>query len=182
VNQSGAPGPQIRRAGPADARAVAEIAVSGWQAAYRGILADGFLDSLSVAARETAWREMLERDADGSTPTWLAEQGGRAVAFLTSGPPRDEDVTPPAAEVYALYVLPAAWRQGVGRALLETAVRHWWDRGADALVLWVLQANAPARSFYQAMGWHPDGGRQQLEIAATTVSEVRYRLAPVRCP
>jgi GNAT superfamily N-acetyltransferase len=160
---------------------VAEIAVRGWQAAYRDILPGEYLDGLSVAAREAAWRGLLEPDPDDRTPTWLAESGGRAVAFLSSGPPRDGDLPLPAAEVYALYVLPESWRQGAGRALLEAAAWHWWDHGADVLVLWVLEANAPARAFYEAMGWRPDGGRQQLELASVAVTEVRYRLAPLRC-
>jgi GNAT superfamily N-acetyltransferase len=180
VDRSAPPPPTIRRAGVADARAVAAIAVAGWQAAYGGIFPADYLDGLSVDARETAWREMLQRDADGGTPAWLAERDGRAVAFLASGPPRDEDVPLRAAEVYAIYVLPEAWRAGVGRTLLRTAERHWHDLGAAALVLWVIEANAPARAFYEAMGWQLDGGRQQYEMAGVVVTEVRYRLRVTR--
>lgn len=178
VDDSGPPAPQVRRAGILDAHAIAEVAVRSWQAAYRGIFTDESLDRLSVDVREVAWREMLERDADGGAPAWLAERDGRAIAFLSSGPPRDEDVPLPAAEVYAVYVLPEAWRSGVGQALLETALRHWLARGTVTLVLWVLEANERARGFYEAMGWQLDGGRQQFELGGVTVTEVRYRLGP----
>jgi GNAT superfamily N-acetyltransferase len=82
----------------------------------------------------------------------------------------------PAAEVYALYVLPEAWRGGVGRSLLTTAVEYLRTRGAALLTLWVLEDNGPGRAFYEVMGWEPDGARQPLEMAGFSVTEVRYRL------
>jgi GNAT superfamily N-acetyltransferase len=167
---------RVRRALPADARAIAEVTVRGWQAAYRGLMPDEFLDGLSVAGREAAWREMLDRDADGGVPAWLAERDGRAVGFVSSGPPRDEDAPLPGAELYAIYVLTEERRSGIGRLLLDTATAHWRKRGATELVLWVFEGNAPARAFYEAMGWRPDGGRQELRIAGTSLGEIRYRL------
>jgi GNAT superfamily N-acetyltransferase len=166
----------VRRALPADARAIAEVAVRGWQTAYRGLMPDDFLAGLSVAGREAAWRDMLDCDTDGGVLAWLAERDGRAVGFVSSGPPRDKDMPLPGAELYAIYVLTEEGRSGIGRALLQTAAAHWRERGATQLGLWVLESNAPARAFYGAMGWRPDGARQQLEIAGTSLAEIRYRL------
>jgi hypothetical protein len=39
----------------------------------------------------------------------------------------------------------------------------------------VLEANAGARAFYEAMGWHADGARQTLELGGTEVQEIRNR-------
>jgi GNAT superfamily N-acetyltransferase len=168
----------VRRAVPADARTIAEIGVIGWRAAYRGILPDDFLAGLSVDVREIAWRSLLETDPEGRAPTWIAERGGRAVGFVASGPPRDDDVPPPAAEVYALYVRPEAWRTGAGSTLLSTAVDHWRAGGATTLVLWVLQANGLARSFYESQGWRPDGASQPLDLGGFVTTEVRYLIRP----
>ncbi len=168
----------VRRAVAADARVIAEIGVIGWRAAYRGILPADFLSGLSVDIREIAWRAMLESDSDGRAPSWIAEWEGRAVGFAASGPPRDDDVPPPAAEVYALYVLPEAWRAGAGSALLSTAVDHWRSVGATTLVLWVLEANTPARGFYESQGWRPDGASQPLDLGGFVTTEVRYRIRP----
>jgi GNAT superfamily N-acetyltransferase len=82
----------------------------------------------------------------------------------------------PALEIYAIYVMPEAWRSGVGGALLSTAVDHWRESGVTALVLWVLEANSAGRAFYEAMGWQPDGIRQLIDLGGFTVAEVRYRL------
>jgi GNAT superfamily N-acetyltransferase len=166
----------IRRAAAPDARAIAEIGVRGWQAAYRGILPDGFLSGMSVAAREVAWQSVLESDAAGGAPAWVAERDGRAIGFVASGPPRDEDVPLPAAEVYAIYVLPEAWRGGAGTALLAVSMDHWAAHGATSLVLWVLEDNSRGRAFYEARGWLPDGHRQEIDFGGFTATEIRYRL------
>jgi GNAT superfamily N-acetyltransferase len=167
---------RIRPATVADARAIAEIGVLGWQAAYRGILPDGLLASLSVAPREVAWRSILESDPNRASPAWVAEGDGRVVGFVSSGPPRDEDVPLPAAEIYAIYVVPETCRRGAGSALLNAAVDHWRTHGAATLVLWVLEANARGRAFYAALGWQADGRRQEIDLGGQATPEVRYRL------
>ncbi len=167
---------RIRRATVADARAIAQINVAGWQAAYRGIIPDDFLDGMPVAARQVALETRLQSDEGDAAPAWIAERGGVAIGFVSSGPPRDEDVPLPAAEVYAIYVLPDAWRGGAGRALLATAVDDWLVRGATTLTLWVLEANTPGRAFYEAMGWTPDGQRQEIDFGGFERTEIRYRL------
>ena len=170
------PGPLIRQAVVGDARSIAEIGVLGWQAAYRGLLPDDFLAGLSVDARAVAWGMLLADGAGWASPAWVAERGGRIVGYLSTGPPRDEDVPLPAAEIYAIYVLPSSWRSGVGRALLATAVTEWRSRGVERLVLWVLEGNAQARAFYKAMGWTTDGGRHRIDPVGIAATEVRYRL------
>jgi ribosomal protein S18 acetylase RimI-like enzyme len=166
----------IRRAGPDDARAIAETGVVGWRSAYRGLLPDDYLDGMSVETREVAWRQRLESDPDGLTPAWVGEVAGRVAGFVSGGPPRDDDIAPPAAEIYAIYLRPEARRQGLGTALMDTATTHFRGHGAPYLVLWVFEANAAARSFYGALGWVPDGGRQVLLVAGVRAVEVRYRL------
>jgi GNAT superfamily N-acetyltransferase len=164
----------VRRATTADAHAIAAINVASWQAAYRGIMPDDFLDGMSTVAREAALETRLLRDDGDGAPVWVAERGGVTIGFVSSGPPRDEDVPLPAAEVYAIYVMPEEWRGGAGKALLAAAVDHWLERGAACLVLWVLEANSGGRAFYEAMGWRWDGHRQELDFGGFATPELRY--------
>jgi GNAT superfamily N-acetyltransferase len=166
----------VRRAAAADARAIAEINVAGWQAAYRGLMPEAFLESLSADQRELAWRARLEGGADAGDPAWVAELDGEPVGYLVSGPPRDEDAEPGAVEIYAVYVRPDVWRSGVGRRLIEVATAEWWRRGATSLLLWVLEGNTRARSFYEALGWTADGSTKTYDMGGFTTLEARYRL------
>lgn len=166
----------IRDATAADARAIAELTVAGWRAAYRQILPDDYLDGLSVDARETGWRAFLEASDGAGTAAWIAMRDGRAVGFASGGPPRDDDAPPDAREVFAIYVDPRAWRTGAGRLLLGRAADWAAQQGARQMLLWVLERNDPARAFYEAMGWRPDGGRQLIELHEASAVEVRYRI------
>ena len=56
----------------------------------------------------------------------------------------------------ALYVLPDAWGGGVGSALHDAAVDALRPLSTEAR-LWVLEANATARRFYERRGWRLDG-------------------------
>jgi hypothetical protein len=46
----------IRKATPEDARAIAEVHVKSWRAAYRDLLPQDFLQGLSVDRREQQWQ------------------------------------------------------------------------------------------------------------------------------
>ena len=51
----------IRFANASDAPQIAKIHVESWKEAYRGLLPDAYLSSLSIPKRETAWHEILEK-------------------------------------------------------------------------------------------------------------------------
>jgi ribosomal protein S18 acetylase RimI-like enzyme len=76
-------------------------------------------------------------------------------------------------EVYALYVAPEWWSTGTGRSLMSRAVAALTDAGYERAVLWVLEANARARRFYERAGWACDGASNVLDGLGGVV-EVRY--------
>jgi [ribosomal protein S18]-alanine N-acetyltransferase len=63
------------------------------------------------------------------------------------------------AEILTLAVLPAARRQGLGRALLAAALAEAGARGAGEMFLEVAAGNAAARALYAAAGFTPVGRR-----------------------
>lgn len=164
----------LRRAHEADARGIAEVHVHTWQQAYRDLLPIAYLGSLSVEARERYWATELAVLPAERRP-WLAEAAGEVVGFASSGPSRDEGMAPSVGEIYTLYVLPDCWARGVGRSLLDHAVRDLLEHGYDPVTLWVLEANERARRFYELAGWATDGARKIDHIGDEQVNEVRYR-------
>lgn len=112
----------VRQATAADARAIAEIQVSTWRAAYRGFLPRQLLEDLSVSLREASWRGVLEdRAAVGFTVVAEAGEGSPFGFCSVALPSRDEGAGERTAEVAATYVDPHRWGSGVGRALLSQA-------------------------------------------------------------
>jgi ribosomal protein S18 acetylase RimI-like enzyme len=58
-----------------------------------------------------------------------------------------------------LYVTPARRRQGMGRALMEAAIREAQDRGADTMEIGVDEPDLAARRLYESLGFtNREGG------------------------
>jgi ribosomal protein S18 acetylase RimI-like enzyme len=164
----------LRRATPDDAPALAEVHVNSWRSAYRGLVPDSYLASLDEARREEQFREFLKAD---SQETYLAEQNGEVLGFLTLGDCRDCDVDhKTTAEIWGIYLAPAHWRKGIGCFLCRQAERMLRSRGYEQATLWVFEENEPARRFYEAMGFEPDGASKILNPGAP-LKAVRYRKA-----
>jgi ribosomal protein S18 acetylase RimI-like enzyme len=171
---SGSHGLRIDPAAPADCREIAEVHVLSWQHAYRGLIADATLDALSVDQREALWREALDRQQ----PQLLVARNdaGALTGFIAFGRSRDADASADGAEVWALYVAPAAWSRGVGRSLWDAARERLRCAGFGSVSLWVIEGNARAIAFYEAMGWRREAGSaKRFELNGQALDEVRYR-------
>jgi len=166
----------VRAAVVDDARAIAQIHVDGWRAAYRGQMPDALLDGLSFDRRTEDRRRDIVEPRSPEHRTWVAEEDGRVVAFAITGPSRDKDAAPGVAELFAIYVDPARWGSGAGRATLAHVVADLRRRGLAAVMLWVLDTNARARRFYEVAGFVADGGEKSEPFGGATLREVRYLL------
>ena len=165
---------RIRPATPDDSRGIAEVHVGTWRAAYAGIVPKAHLDGLSVEARATVWR--TRNFPTGPTQAiWVAEEDGSIVGFANAGTSRDEGCSG-LGELRAIYVDPGRWDAGVGSALHDAAVSSLRAAGFPAATLWVLEANARARRFYERRGWRPDAASKTIELGGAALVEVRYRL------
>jgi ribosomal protein S18 acetylase RimI-like enzyme len=169
----------IRPSAPEDADEVESLRVAGWRAAYRGIVPDAYLDSLPVDGER---RRRLMTERGGEYDESVAVHDGEIVGWVAAGPPRDEDLTGPGhGEVYACYVLPGWWGRGVGRLLMNHALRQLAGTGRTSVTLWVLEDNERARRFYESFGLRPDGARKLLDFGEQ-VAEIRYLLTQPLSP
>ena len=163
----------VRRATVDDAGAIAAIHVHAWRAAYRGILPSAFLEALSVEARERGWRQNLERP---SAETWVADDGGELVGWVSAGRSRDSDVSRTMAEVWAIYVAPPHWRRGVGKRLWHEAEEQLSGAGFDVVSLWVLKQNVQAIAFYETRGLAVDSGVERtVALGGAELVEIRLQ-------
>src|ERR671937_1985048 len=97
--------PSVRPATIGDARAIARVHIETWRTAYAHIFPAGFLAGLSVDESAALAKRLL---IEGSEEILVAELDGRFVGFASGGPSRDEDEAAAPAELYAMYVEPAA--------------------------------------------------------------------------
>jgi ribosomal protein S18 acetylase RimI-like enzyme len=171
---------QIETAEADDCRAVATVHVESWQHAYHDILPAPYLASLSVDAREAVWLRLVERR---QAHLLVARSAGQIVGFIAFGPSRNEDAPPGRAEIWTLYVRPAAWSTGVGRELCRAARQQLEVDGYQSVELWVIAENARAIRFYENAGFVEEpASRRCFELGGATLWEVRHVWPSVQRP
>jgi GNAT superfamily N-acetyltransferase len=162
----------VRAAEPADIDDIVEVHIATWKVAYRGQLPDDYLDGLDAtrSRRVPIWQQAI---GDPAKRVVVAESDGEIVGFVSVGR-SDEPLPAGCGELFAIYVHPKAWDAGVGRALMIRALDELRFLGYSNAILWVLESNARARTFYERGGWRADGTTKTETRPGVVLSEVRY--------
>ena len=168
-----------------DGPAFARVHVRAWQAGYRGIIDDAYLDALDPQARgakaEEAFGARQHQNqaanlAAGMPLMAIADESPAGVA--TWGPYRQangELGDDGLCELWMLNVDPAWWGKGVAAALVDHALAQLAATfDVPVAVLWVLEDNARARRFYEKTGWRPDHETKTITVGSQQLTELRY--------
>ena len=144
----------VRPATARDAKAIAQIHVATWQAAYQDLMPDDYLKKMTLEKRQAYWSEAIEY----SEPQLLvAAEGEKIVGFVGYDRSRDPKTRSTVGEIWAIYVLPSHWGQGVGVALWDGARDGLKEEGCTQVTIWVLLRNERALQFCeQAAGFKRD--------------------------
>lgn len=128
---------------------VSEIVISSWKTAYRGIIADEYLDSLTVE------QNYQKRVNDYNENNFVvAELNGEIVGFCRF---RFENVYNEKfpeidCELCALYVKPDYKGKGIGKKLINYVINNCKSNGYKKMILWCFKDNYPSRMFYEKTG------------------------------
>ncbi len=143
----------LRRATVEDAAAIAAVRVESWQATYRGMIPDTYLDDMRIEDSALQWRQILQAmtAAADRICVYVAESEGQVIGFA-SGMMLPEPKLGMQAELTAIYLRPAWQRSGIGRRMLQKVARTLEAQGAESLLVWVISGNAIARNFYEELG------------------------------
>jgi GNAT superfamily N-acetyltransferase len=152
--------------------AVARVHVRSWQAAYRGLLPDDYLEQLHPEDRARAYDFA---SLDPLKPRTIVAVDEELIhGFATTAPSRDPDLANHG-ELCALYVDPERCGRGIGQALVSASRAYLFELGFRHAFLWVLRGNVRAERFYQIDRWAADGARRTDTVWGVTVDEVRYQ-------
>ena len=158
----------IRGGKGSDSQAMGRVYCEAWKTGYDGIVSREFLDRITP--------EMAAPPEERISPDscLVYEENGEVTGLVNFGPSRDAD-SRGMGEIRTLYVLPGAWRHGVGRALFTGAAERLKAAGYKRLILWTLSQNARARGFYEHMGM-TSAGERNIVIAGEKLRETRYEM------
>ncbi len=163
----------VRRAGPAHARPMAEL-----RYAFRTELAPPAEPQREFVERAAAW--LAERLDRGSWAGWLAceqqEPVGLVLVHLLEKVPNPVAEPESLGYVTSLYVLPRCRGRGVGDALLRTALHACREGGVDTVVLWPSERSVP---LYRRHGFRRQGDVMELRWPAESSPDLRRTAPPV---
>ena len=139
---------RLRDPRPDEAESIAVLHTSSWRRTYRGMMSDAFLDGPALDDRRRVWGERLTV-VNPRPFVCVADLDSRIVGFICAFADHD-----PVWGSYIdnLHVAPDVHRAGVGRALMRRA-GEWLHAACpeQGVYLWVMEANATARGFYQRL-------------------------------
>lgn len=141
--------PTIRIATLQDAEAIALVHIRSWQKMYQEFIPETILNDLSLTERTQQWHELIKQDVS----VLVIEIEGKLVGFASICPFREVDADSSRGEISAIYLHPDYWRMGLGSQLCWAALAELKNLGYQTVSLWVLEDNAQARGFYEALGF-----------------------------
>jgi putative acetyltransferase len=144
---------RVRRAEPADADALVDLAEQVGSEEGRWILTSS---SWRSVGEERRYLKAVQRHADAAV--FVVEDDGRIVGRLSLA----RDPHPSSQHVADLGLMVSAGhrRRGIGKALLEQAVRWARESGVRKLELHVFPWNEPALRLYESFGFEREGLRR----------------------
>lgn len=153
---------QIRPARLDEAADVAQVYIDSWHDTYPGVLPTALLRAMTPRGQTARWEAAIR--ATGRETVLVADSRHGIIGMASLGGARDGALGFDG-EVYTLYVDPAYFGMGVGRALLKGAFASLREDGCSSCVIWA-HAKNHARYFYEAMG-----GRLIAERTARLMGE-----------
>ena len=146
---------------PGDCDELGRVHMAVWREAHAGIMPADYLSGLSDENCAARWRTIAAAPPARGGTVVVRDPAGRIAGFASAGPSRDDDAPTPW-ELYAVNLAARARGTGVADALVDRLVG---ERDAS---LWVVEANARARAFYERRGFADEGGRCEHEPTGTT--------------
>ena len=165
-------GIRVRAAILGDAGPIARVQVDVWRTTYAGIVRSEYLAGLSYRDRESKWADILSAGRPAESNFVAETDGGEVVGFAGGGPEREGNPTF-RGELYAIYLLEEYRGAGVGRRLVSAVARQLAVDGFCSMLVWVLEDNRPACTFYESLGG-ARVDRQTITMGGADLTEVSY--------
>lgn len=165
----------IRRAGVADARTIAEVHIASWRETYAEMMPAETLAAFDPAEWASRWRTNLS-DPDPASATFFVSDETGVAGLAHCRRQRSEKLVALgyAGEITSLYLLRRVQRRGMGRRLLAEMARHLRKNDCDNASVWVFRDAAHARAFYEARGARATGVAGVWEIYGMVLPDMAY--------
>lgn len=178
----------IRPARVDDADAIAHVHHQSWEETYPGLMPPELLERVSLEHRLKQWRRIIHDEPEGGARFVAEASAGYPSGVATTqtiigiaqcGPAREPELNA-RHEIWMIYVLREAQKQGVGAALMRAMfdyLRSLDDAASNpdrSVGLWVLKGNDTAIRFYEKHGFAQTGAIKRDERMGVTLEDISF--------
>ncbi|WP_117149174.1 GNAT family N-acetyltransferase [Paraliobacillus zengyii] len=164
----------IRRALPEDSRAVEKVQVDSWKTTYKNIVPDEYLNKMTYESREQKWIDIISDQT-----VFVAEtDDGEIIGFSNGGKERTGKYPNYNGELYAIYILEAHQRMGLGKLLMEPIIENLKQNDIFSMIVLVLEENN-SRLFYESLGAEKID-IVEIEVLGEKLNEIVYGWQDIR--
>lgn len=149
-----------------DLKALGELYARSWKVAYKGIMPQDYLDSLT----SDRWAAFLGLDR---FTIYVIFDEGEYKGAISYSAARDKGFDG-WAEIVSVYLQPEYYGTGIAEPLFRSAEQALMQEGYRDVYLWVLEKNARAQRFYEKQGLSPNGDSIDTIFGDTRLKEIRF--------
>ena len=160
----------IRMAQQSDCAELAKVHVASWQAGFKGIIDQDYLDKLDVDDRARRWSEVLKGDRD---KVYLHFDFEKLIGFTATCHCRDDDALSSWGEISSFYFQEQYWGKGFSPKLMAHALEQLEASGHNVTTIWVLKDNFRAQKFYAKHGFVVDEKEKKVDRGPVVLHEMR---------
>lgn len=161
---------QIRNATVKDCLGIAETQVDSYRTTYAGLFPTAYLEHITYAEQEQDWIRLLSSDTKDILSIAISEENQVIGYVLARAQP---DIYPGFdSEIIALHVRQPFQRKGIGKALLDNAIKSLITFECGSVMLWTLRGNR-IRQWYEKLGGQLIGERS-YDVDDWVINEVAY--------
>ncbi|MCC5464010.1 GNAT family N-acetyltransferase [Pelosinus baikalensis] len=137
---------KIRTAQVGDEQSIAGVIIDTWKVAYRGIVPDSFLDSLTTEKHEELFRKNI---ANKTETIFVLENHKNQIVGVVSGGQDRSGIY--GCELVVIYILPDYQKMGYGKRLFQELIEEHKRNQYKSMIIWTFRDNRD-RKFYEILG------------------------------
>lgn len=152
---------------------IANVHRLAWQKAFKGILSDTLLSSLTDQEFAEHWSNTITQVDRTNLIKVMGDD--KAIGFVSFGPSRAVQETV-RSEIYGLYLHPAYWNQMIGYELISQAIEYLTkENDYNGIILWTMTENLRSRAFYEKVGFQPTDRIRRAQRNHEFFDEIHYQ-------
>ena len=163
----------VRPATLRDAKSIAELHNATVCEAFKSATPNAPVPVAALEKPQSYWREAIEY---AEPQVHVAMDGDKMVGFVGFDRSRDKGTPQTMGEIWAIYVLPSHWGQGVGLALWDAAREGLMEEGCTHVTVWIPIANERAMRFHELAGFKREmNSAKTVPVGTARVEEIRLK-------